>query len=168
MRAGERGAARQRGYTFLGVMFLVALTGLALAGTGELWSQAVLRERERELLWVGTQYAEALRSYYRHSAGRPAYPRDLAELLEDRRGPRLQRHLRKHYADPLSGQADWLEIRIADGSIVGVRSRAHGTPLKRAGFAPRWRSFERAQSYADWRFVAEPEFAALTAAGSAR
>lgn len=158
MRSGRPAPRRARGFTYLGVLFLVALTGLALAGTGEVWSKASQRERERQLLWVGGQYARALRAYYRSSPGRAAYPQRLDELLEDPRQGVVLRHLRQRYADPLTGEADWALVRLADGSIVGVHSRSQAAPIKRANFAARWTAFRDARSYADWWFVAEREF----------
>lgn len=50
----------QRGFTYLGVLLLVALMGGALAAAGQLWSPASQRDRERDLLWIGNQYALAL------------------------------------------------------------------------------------------------------------
>ena len=149
----------QRGFTYLGALFLIVLMGLALAGTGELWSTASQRAKERELIWVGTQYARALRSYYQApAAGVPFYPMELEELLEDHRHPSLRRHLRRLYPDPITGSTDWGLIRGYEDRIVGVYSRSDREPMKTAGFPPRWSSFEGARRYADWKFVAELYF----------
>lgn len=64
----------QAGFTYLGVLLMIALMGIGLTSVGELWSSASRRDRERQLLWVGTQYAQALRSYYRSSPGGGAVP----------------------------------------------------------------------------------------------
>ncbi|MDF0731754.1 type II secretion system protein [Pseudomonas entomophila] len=146
------------GFTYLGVLLLIASSGLALAATGTLWATAAQRERERQLLWVGGQYAQALRSYYRASPGLAQYPHDLAELLEDNRFPAPQRHIRRLYRDPLGGE-DWGLLRAVDGRITGVHSRAQGTPLKRSGFTAQWSGFEGLAHYSDWQFVAEQAFA---------
>jgi type II secretory pathway pseudopilin PulG len=61
------------------VLLLIAVSSMALAATGTLW--AAQRDRERQLLWVGSQYAQALRSYYRASPGLAQY------LLQDNRFP---------------------------------------------------------------------------------
>jgi len=149
----------QRGFTYLGALFLIVLMGLALAGTGELWSTSSQRAKERELIWVGTQYARALRSYYQApAAGVPSYPLELEELLEDHRHPSVRRHLRRLYPDPVTGSADWGLIRGYEDRIVGVYSRSEREPMKTAGFPPRWSSFEGATRYADWKFVAELYF----------
>ncbi len=150
----------QRGFSYLGTLFLVTLLGAALAGTGQLWSVTSQRAKEQDLLWTGTQYARALRSYYYSSPGGAVYPRELAELLEDNRHPQPRRHLRRLYPDPMSGKADWGLIRSVDGGIAGVYSRSQTQPFKRAGFVPQWQGFTGMQHYSDWHFVAENAFAA--------
>ncbi|MDF3935224.1 type II secretion system protein [Pseudomonas citronellolis] len=151
MRNGERG------FSFLGVLFVITLMGALLATTGQLWATGAQRERERQLLWVGNQYAKALRGYYRASPGLAQYPQRLEDLLEDQRFPTPARHLRKLYADPLGG-GDWGLVLTIDGRIAGVYSKAPGEPLLRANFPDAWREFEGMGSYADWRFVAEKAF----------
>ena len=158
MRSGnpQRGG-RQRacGFTYMGALFLVALLGLALAGAGQLWSVTSLRAKEHELLWVGSQYARALRSYHAASPGARHYPKELAELVEDRRFPQPRRHLRRLYPDPFTGRADWEPIRGADGRIAGVRSRSTATTRKHAHFPPEWSDFAGRATHAEWEFVAE-------------
>lgn len=155
---GKPGKRGQGGFTYLGVLMLIALMGIGLAATGELWSTVAQRERERELLWVGTQYAQALRSYYRSSPGLAQYPQALDELLEDARYPNPRRHLRKLYRDPVTGSDDWGLLRSIDGRITGVYSRAQQVPLKQSGFAAQWADFQGMQHYADWQFAAEQAF----------
>ncbi|AOE87540.1 type II secretion system protein [Pseudomonas sp. TCU-HL1] len=152
MRTGEQG------FTYLGALFLILLMGMSLAGAGQLWSTASQRARERDLLWVGSQYAQALRSYYRASPGVAQYPAALEDLLEDNRFPQPQRHLRRLYPDPVTGTADWGLIRSFDGRIAGIYSQSRQRPLKQAHFPAQWIEFEGLGSYADWRFVAEKAF----------
>ncbi|MBM7059191.1 type II secretion system protein [Pseudomonas sp. UL073] len=148
----------ERGFTYFGVLFLVMLMGMALAVAGPVWSTQAQRDRERELLWVGGQYAQALRSYYRSSPGLAQYPMELRDLLEDERFPNVRRHLRKLYRDPLTGSDEWGLVRSFEGRIVGVYSRSTSQPLKQANFPVQWTEFEGMGSYADWRFVAEKAF----------
>ncbi|UCO97544.1 type II secretion system protein [Metapseudomonas lalkuanensis] len=152
MRTGEQG------FTYLGVLLLVMLMGMALAGAGQLWSTASQRARERDLLWVGSQYAQALRSYYRASNGVSQYPAALEDLLEDNRFPQAMRHLRRLYPDPVTGSLDWGLIHSFDGRIAGVYSQSRQRPLKQAHFPAQWVEFEGMGSYAEWRFVAEKAF----------
>lgn len=152
------GKAAEAGFTYLGVLLLIAVSGMALGAAGQLWSSQVLREREQELLWVGSQYAQALRSYYRASPGLAQYPQALDELLEDSRFPNLKRHIRRLYPDPITGSDDWGLVRSIDGRITGVYSRSQGVPRKQSGFAAQWADFEGLGHYADWQFVAERAF----------
>lgn len=158
-RAAPRGAGRARrssgGFTYFGVLFLVMLIGLALTGALELWSTASQRARERDLLWVGNQYARALQSYYQHSPGPKQYPQSLDQLLDDRRFPVTRRHLRKLYADPITGDTQWGFVLSPDGRIVGVHSLSEDEPRKKAEFPRRWEDFNQRQKYSEWRFVAD-------------
>lgn len=159
----------QRGFTYLGLLFVVAFLGLMLAAVGEVWHTALQREREAELLFVGRQYARAIASYRAATPGDIKHgPRRLADLLEDRRGTKLQRHLRRLWPDPFTGQADWGLVKSGE-FIDGVYSTHPGEPRKRAGFRPEEEEFAGAASYRDWRFVAgqAPSPAADPAAGVA-
>lgn len=151
-----RPVAAQGGFTYLGVLFLVVLLGLGLSGAGQLWSISSQRAKEKELLWVGQQYARALKAYHARSPGAKRYPQELEELLEDRRFPTPVRHLRQLYRDPLTGSLDWGLVKSADGRIAGIYSQAPGTPLKQANFPLAWEEFTGMASYRDWRFVADP------------
>jgi type II secretory pathway pseudopilin PulG len=134
------------------VLFAATLLSLTLAGVGAVWSISVRREREQQLLWVGSQFERALSAYYlRGPGGLRQLPRSLGELLEDHRGPVLLRHLRRIYVDPMTGRADWQLLRAADGGIHGLHSRAPGAPLKQRNFS-RDGSFEDASCYCEWVF----------------
>ena len=145
------------GFTYLGVLFLIMLMGMGLASAGELWSTASRRDRERQLLWVGTQYAQALRSYYRSSPGLAQYPKNLEDLLQDERFPNPKHHIRQLYPDPISG-GEWILMRGFDGRITGLNSASTEKPLKQADFPAQWSDFTGMASYRDWQFVAEKSF----------
>ncbi|WP_407279426.1 type II secretion system protein [Aromatoleum evansii] len=158
---------RERGFTYIGALMLVVLMTLALVGTLELWSTASLRARERELLWVGSQYARALRLYYETSPDVKQYPQRLEDLLTDQRSPTPRHHLRRLYTDPITRSTDWGLIRGGDGGIVGVYSQSRDAPLKRGRFPPEWSEFEGMETYADWQFVAERAFSTTAAQAGA-
>jgi type II secretory pathway pseudopilin PulG len=153
MRTGRR-RARQDGFTYLGALFLISLMGLGLAGTGQVWEVASRRARERELLWVGNQYARALKAYHDQSPGLRQYPLQLQDLLEDRRFPQPRHHLRRLYADPVA-RGEFVVVRNAQGRIAGVRSASEDTPMKQANFATEWKDFAGRARYADWQFVVD-------------
>ncbi len=144
----------QRGFSYLVLLFFVAIAGAALAVAGGLWSTTSTRARERELLFVGDQFLQAIQSYRdRTPLGQePRFPDKLEDLLDDRRWPTVQRHLRRIYVDPFTGSRDWALIASPAGGIMGVHSRSSTTPLKRAGFAREYESFRNASTHADWRF----------------
>lgn len=151
-------SGRQQGFTYMGALVLIVLMGSALAAVGQVWSTVGKRERELQLIWVGTQYAQALRSYYRSGTGVAQYPQSLDELLEDHRYPTIMRHIRRLYPDPMTNSDDWGLTTSVDGRITGVYSLSKDAPLKTANFPPQWQEFESMTRYADWRFVAEKAF----------
>ncbi|WP_085676883.1 MULTISPECIES: type II secretion system protein [unclassified Pseudomonas] len=158
MAASSPNGKASAGFTYLGVLLLIAISSMALAATGTVWSSVAQREHERELLWVGGQYAQALRSYYRASPGLAQYPKELADLLEDNRFPQAKRHIRRLYPDPITNSDDWGLLRAIDGRITGVHSRSDATPFKRSGFDTQFSGFEGLEHYSDWQFVAEQAF----------
>ena len=108
---GRRRARRQRGprgFTYLLLLFMLALLGAALAAWGTSWQVAAQRERETELLFRGGQIQEALQRFHDQTpSGQAPLPQTLDELLADTRWPVPRHHLRRLYADPFTGQADW-------------------------------------------------------------
>jgi type II secretory pathway pseudopilin PulG len=143
----------QSGYTFLGLLFAVALSGIALAGTGSLWQLESRREKEKELLFIGEEYRQAIASYFDKTPGADKqYPDKLDDLLQDKRYPMPLHHLRRLYRDPMSPEGNWELIR-SQGKIIGVASKAPGKPIKLAGFSPEQQEFEGAESYSEWRFT---------------
>jgi type II secretory pathway pseudopilin PulG len=144
----------QRGFTYLTILFAVALMGIGLALTGEVWHTAALRDKEAQLLYAGSQYRRAIERYY--LGGLRQYPRSLEDLLKDPRKPNTERYLRKLYFDPLTGSPEWGIVKGPDGGIMGVYSLSELKPIKSAGFDLRNRAFEGAAKYSDWKFVYDP------------
>jgi type II secretory pathway pseudopilin PulG len=56
--------SRSKGFTYLSLLIVVAITAGALAAAGGVYSQAAQREKERELLFVGEQFRQAIALYY--------------------------------------------------------------------------------------------------------
>lgn len=158
---------RQRGVTFLTLLFAIALSGIALAGTGALWQLESRREKEKELLFVGNEYRKAIGSYAsRTPEGSPPFPERLEDLLQDNRYPTPVRHLRRLYRDPMSPDGQWELIR-EQGRITGVVSRSEDAPIKVAGFSKDFENFEGAKSYRQWRFMGAALTPAPASAGAA-
>ena len=145
---------REAGFAYLLVLLFIVLMGLGLGAAGTLWHTKSQRLKESELLYIGEQYRQAIQSFYNAPGPIKRYPKSLDELLLDPRQATLTRHLRKRYADPLTGQKAWgLVIDPADQQIRGVYSLAPGHPFKQTNFDTRQKDFENAQSYAAWRFI---------------
>ena len=164
---------RQAGFTYLTVMFIVAILLGGLAILGETWETSARREKEVELLFIGNQYRRAIGLYYLSTPGVvKAYPRQIEDLLKDPRQPGTVRHLRKLYPDPITGKP-FVVIKGADGGVQGVASPSDDAPLKVANFRVRDATFEGTQKYSDWKFIHTPPQAAAApatakpAAGSA-
>src|SRR5262245_58920368 len=151
-RRCERASAR--GFTYVGLLLAIAIAGVALAAAGVLWSTEAKRERERELLFAGDQIRLAIASYYALAPN--TYPSKLDDLVLDKRLPTVLRHLRKVYADPITGKRDWGYVRGPGETIVGVYSKSADAPLKQAGFPKEYESFEGAKAYSDWKFAHVP------------
>ena len=145
---------------FAYIALLVTLAGLALilgVATQQI-EHAAQRDREEQLLFVGSQFRQAITSYYEKSPGAKQYPRKLEELLHDNRFPKPMRHLRRIYIDPMTNLADWQLVRSAQGGIIGVHSRSELLPIrtkldddlmKAIGDKP-------VKHYSDWKFIYQP------------
>ncbi|HYD78905.1 MAG TPA: type II secretion system protein [Paucimonas sp.] len=150
---------RQRGFSYVIVMFTVAVATILSVRALENSLTAERRVKEAELLYVGQAYRDAIRSYYENTLGsNKQYPEDLDQLLEDAdRTSTLQRHLRKRYRDPITGSADWGLVRTEDGKqIIGVYSLSTQQPIKSGGFSGDFAAFASAKTYQDWKFVYKP------------
>jgi type II secretory pathway pseudopilin PulG len=155
------GKSVQSGFTYLFVLMLIALIGMGLVAAGTLWSTEAKRARETELLFIGYQYRQAIRSYYERE-GQPArLPQNIDDLLEDHRGSTLVRHLRRAYRDPITGRPFAL-IRIPGSEgITGVHSQSIAQPFKVSGFAAEDMGFAKSLTYAGWQFVFIPSMATM-------
>jgi type II secretory pathway pseudopilin PulG len=148
--------APERGFTYIGLLLAVALMGVALAGVGTLWSVALKRDKEAQLLFAGDQFRQAITAYYESTpAGQmQRLPASFDELLEDRRWPTVRRHLRQIYVDPMTDSRGWGIVRGPGETIAGVYSPSTAAPLKRANFPTIYEHFAEAKTYGDWQFTA--------------
>ena len=168
MALSPRGRTQQRsrGFTYLGVLFLISVLGITAAAASVVWSVAKQRDDERELAFNGRQFAAAIERY-RAAATDPAqlYPRQLEDLLHDDRSITPARHLRRLYIDPMTGDSQWGLIRLPDGGIVGVHSLSDRKPFPRQFVDTRF-SPPPALTYREWRFMAPSGGEALAPAGT--
>ena len=146
--------ARERGMMLLGLLICLALGSIGLMAMVDNWALERQREREKDLLFAGDQYRQAIRKYYYGApAGQPRQlPVNMAMLLEDDRYPTPVRYLRRLYPDPITGSDEWGEVRIGD-RLAGVYSKSKAQPVKQDGFAAAYEGFKMKDSYDSWAFV---------------
>lgn len=154
MRRARLRRQRPAGFTYLTILFIIAIMAGGLALVGEVWHTAAMREKEAELLYAGHQYRKAIERYF--LSGPRQYPRTLEDLLKDPRQPQITRHLRRAYPDPITGKNEWALVKAPDGGIMGVHSASSDTPLKSTNFRPHDQGFEDKTKYSDWKFVYTP------------
>jgi len=145
----------KKGFTFLGVLAFLVVSGIALTAASRYWSTVIRREKEEELLFRGDQIRSAIASYYDNApkGRKPSYPKNLEDLLKDPRYLNLRRHLRKIYKNPVTEDGTWGLIRHSKGGVIGVFSRSKSKPIKMGNFPEAYKDFEKAKTYSDWRFV---------------
>lgn len=137
--------ARQSGFTYLMLLWWVAMSGVLLMAISQRWSIESRRQQDMELLFRGEQIRLAIESYAKVPvpAGASPLPARLEDLLEDRRGgATVRHHLRRLWPDPVTRSARWGLVQSKEG-ITGVYSLSKQKPLR----AP-----PGVESYADWRF----------------
>jgi type II secretory pathway pseudopilin PulG len=165
----KRGAAHllenQRGIALLVVLVAVVILGLAAAVTGSSWMTLVQQSKEAELFWRGDQIRRAIESYYTFSTSgaRNQLPSKLEDLVKDPRSLQTERHLRRVYLDPMTGE-DWVLIKDPGGHITGVRSASLLEPFRKDGFPEGYESFVARSKYSEWEFVYVPKVAKVPTA----
>jgi type II secretory pathway pseudopilin PulG len=171
----KRPGAGERGVALIALMVAVAITLIGMTVMMPTWGYVMKDEREEELLFRGTQIAEAIAAYQKGNGG--AAPVTLEQLVKAR--PR--RYLRKLYKDPMTPllKGEWHLVRAGEpcpplksqqagsgqtggglqsivvppasatgttfGGIVGVRSRSTEKSL---------RIVNNASQYSEWCFLA--------------
>jgi type II secretory pathway pseudopilin PulG len=156
------------GFTYIMALVIVVIMGIMLAAAGQSWRMLMDREREEELLFRGSQYKDAITSWYKPRPGsRPPPPlADLKELLKDPHVLTNTRYLRNLYKDPMTGE-DWVTIRGGTtGGIIGVFSSISSSqkkPIKQANFPTGLEEFEAKTRYSEWKFVYQEGTATGTA-----
>ena len=124
------GARRgERGYNLVVLVVIITVMNIVLAAVLPLWSQAIRRNKEEELIFRGLQYAEAIRVFHNRFQ---RWPTRLEELVEIK-----PRSIRQLWKDPMTEDGKWQlifegrEQLPIDGQpgISDVHSGAEGTAL---------------------------------------
>lgn len=152
----NRNSQLQSGFSYIGILMLMVLMSISMAGVGLVWHIQLQREKERQLLYIGTTIRKAIGSYYANSpSGSGKYPPSLEALLLDERKILPKRHIRKIYKDPIGQQQEWVLIMQNKG-VIGIHSQSTLKPLRISGFPEVYEGFSKAKSYQDWKFVYVP------------
>jgi type II secretory pathway pseudopilin PulG len=162
MRAGNPDT--QHGFTYVAMLFALAIFGIGLAAVGESWSAASQRDKEEQLIQIGNQYVRAIGSYYLRSPGSlKTYPLSLEQLIDDQRFVGIARHLRQLYRDPISNAQEWGLVRAPDGGIMGVYSLSDNPTLRQQPLLLPDAFPVAGARYVDWKFVYQTPPAGKTA-----
>jgi type II secretory pathway pseudopilin PulG len=110
-RSRARARRSQQGYLLLVILLMLAILMIALAAVAPRIAQQIRRDREEETIRRGTQYARAIRLFYR-KFGR--YPTSLKELQSTNN----LHFLRQQYKDPLSPNGEWRIIHLGEARVT--------------------------------------------------
>ena len=140
---------RDSGHLLLAILLMMALMVIAATYEAPRIVQQLKRDREEEMIHRGTEYARAIKKYYKKMGSYPS----TVEQLENTNNIRF---LRKRYKDPLTKDGKWVLLHYNDvaASLVnaggpGVSaagpaardSRGVGTPAGQQGSSPFGSSF---------------------------
>ena len=179
-RAGNSSRGSE-GYVLFGVLIGITLLGVGLTAAVTLWSQAVQREDEAELLFRGEAIVRALERFQQDRPG--TLPETFDELVEGK-------YLRRAWRDPMTGRGFRI-LRAGEATapatsaagVIGARPRPtnpageegrgpadnEAEPQDSSGAAEAatgitgvvstsdllsFRTYEGARRYSEWRFEA--------------
>ena len=120
MKSAKRGfgprKAGQQGYALLLVIFMATMLLIFATMAAPNIKTEGQREKEKEMIWRGRQYARAVKLYYR-KMGR--FPTSLDDLTKPKIGS--LRFLRQAYKDPMNAQdGSWRLIYVGPaGQLIG-------------------------------------------------
>jgi type II secretory pathway pseudopilin PulG len=155
MRSFRPRRQAHRGVVMLGVLLLMFNLGFASLVAFHSLRIEREREKEQELLMLGSVMMKAIQAYVDGSpAGIKELPRALEDLIEDKRHPVPKRHLRSIPFDPFTSSQQWGLVRAAD-RLIGVHSMSNHRPWKRANFSEGL-SFVGKTRISEWTFQIAP------------
>ena len=104
----------------LSVLLLMAFMIIAATIEAPMMVQQMKRDREEEMIHRGTEYARAIKKYYKKFGRYPA-------TLEQLDNTNQIRFLRKRYKDPLTKDGKWKLLNYGDIQSI-LNTNAPGTP----------------------------------------
>jgi type II secretory pathway pseudopilin PulG len=119
----------EQGFTLLAVMFLLAVLTLSLTIALPKIAREIQRDREVETMHRGKQYIRALKLYHKAFG---SYPTNADALIKPTNNIRF---LRKKYADPTTGKADWKPVYVGQNKAPTAMG-FFGQPIGGTGGCP--------------------------------
>ena len=112
----SRSRKNQGGYAILLVLFFVTLMLLATISIAPNVLTEGRREKEKEMIWRGNQYARGVKMYYRKTG---KFPTSMDDLIKPKLGS--LRFMRQAYKDPMNAkEGDWRLIYVGPtGQLIG-------------------------------------------------
>ena len=150
------------GFTYIAALVIVVIMGIMLGAIGQSVKVIMQREREKELIFRGLQYRDAIERWSKKGT-MPLL--DIKHLLKDPRSASGDKYLRQLYSDPLTG-AEWKIIKDANLGITGVVSTSNDEPFKQGNFPEVIKAFEGKKKYSEWEFVFKRQVTAPRGANS--
>src|SRR5882762_3584114 len=95
------------------IIFMVALVvaAIALGAVVQSWSTTWRRDKEKELIFRGNQYVDAIIAYRKEHGGQ--FPLTLEDLYKP--GPRRLRYIRQLYREPIAQDGKWGLLYLMPG-----------------------------------------------------
>lgn len=157
------GASGRGGFTLVALIVIITVIGIMTTVVSRSWKIAAREEKEKELLWRGSQFRQAIGRYYEareldkaHQMAPKSYPAELKDLLQDPRSFDAHRYIRRIYTDPMTGKDDWVPVFDNAHHIMGVHSNSDAAPLKRDNFDLADADFRGKDRYSEWVFQYAP------------
>src|SRR5271165_4741295 len=125
LAVNPRRRERENGYLLLAVLLMMAFMIIAASIEAPQMVQQLKRDREEEMIHRGTEYARAIKKFYK-KFGR--YPANLEQLDNTNQ----IRFLRKRYKDPLTKDGKWKLLNYGDIQTV-LNPNAPATPAAALG-----------------------------------
>lgn len=147
-------AQKQHGYTYIGLLILVAVTATLSAGLLRTGSVVQRHAAEEALLEAGSELANALYSYARATPpGKNPRPQSIEDLLHDPRFSKITvRHLRRIPLDPMTGQARWGELLSESAPGIDAFYSLSDLQTERTTFTAKYADFVGKPQYRTWLF----------------
>ena len=126
---GPRGGSRraEAGVIFIWVMVSFFVIAVLLIAAVQPASIIAKQEKEKELVFRGEEYTEAIRLFQAEHGG--AFPTKLKQLMEQ--GPRKHRYIRRLYRNPFDLEGKW--ILLGPGTTVVSKDESGKTVYKSSG-----------------------------------